>query len=192
MTHPSFFGYGSLVNLATHDYDNPRAASLRGWRRVWHGTHLREVTYLSVVRDDTTTLKGVIAGVPNDDWAALDAREAAYQRHDVSHLVDHPVPTAVYQVRPEHVAPKDAHPILLSYVDVVAQGYLRVFGESGVAHFFDTTDGWDAPILDDRADPIYPRHQKLSLDEKLMIDDHLAAVMQKTKEARLTGEGLGL
>lgn len=192
MTHPSFFGYGSLVNLATHDYANPRAATLRGWRRVWRGTHLREVTYLSVIRDDTTILKGVIAGVPNDDWAALDAREAAYQRHDVSHLVDHPVPTAVYQVLPEHVAPKDAHPILLSYVDVVTQGYLRVFGEEGVAHFFDTTDGWDAPILDDRADPIYPRHQCLTLDEKLMVADHLAAVVQKAEETRLTGKGLGL
>ena len=181
MTQPSFFGYGSLVNLATHEYAAPRRATLRGWRRVWHGTHLREVSYLSVIRDDATTLHGVIAGVPNDDWAALDAREAAYQRHDVSHAVDHSAPTAVYQVRPEHIAPKDAHPILLSYVDVVVQGYLHLFGEDGVAHFFDTTDGWDAPILDDRADPIYPRHQSLTKQELGIVDDNLAAVMQKAE-----------
>jgi hypothetical protein len=192
MMHPAFFGYGSLVNLATHDYAEPRAATLRGWRRVWRGTHLRELAYLSVIPDEASTLKGVIAGVPNDDWAALDKREAAYQRHDVSQQVDHVGITAVYQVRPEHVAPQDAHPILLSYIDVVVQGYLNMFGEEGVAHFFQTTDGWDAPLLDDRADPIYPRHQKLTMDERLLVDDHLAAVMQQAEETRLTREGLGL
>lgn len=192
MTYPSFFGYGSLVNLATHDYASPQAASLRGWRRIWQGTSLREVAYLSVIRDKASTVKGVIAGVPEGDWAALDRREAAYQRHDVSHQVDHPLPTAVYQVRPEHVAPAHVHPILLSYLDVVAQGYLRMFGEDGVADFFRTTDGWGVPILDDRKDPIYPRHQQLCLDERLLVDDHLAAVVQQAEQARLSGKGLDL
>jgi hypothetical protein len=50
-----------------------------------------------------------------------------------------------------------AHPVLLSYLDVVVQGYLQEFDEAGVAHFFDTTDGWDAPLLDDRTHPHYPR-----------------------------------
>lgn len=192
MTHPSFFGYGSLVNLATHDYADPAPAQLQGWRRVWRGTQLREVAYLSVVADQSTTLHGVIAGVPDGDWAALDAREAAYQRHDVSRLVDHPRATAVYQVRPEHIAPQGAHPILLSYLDVVVQGYLRMFGEEGVTHFFATTDGWNAPILDDRAAPIYPRHQRLTPAERALVDDHLATVVQQAKETRLTGEGFGI
>ncbi len=192
MTHPSFFGYGSLVNLATHDYADPTPAQLQGWRRVWRGTQLREVAYLSVVADQSTTLHGVIAGVPKGDWAALDAREAAYQRHDVSHLVDHPRVTAVYQVRAEHIAPQGAHPILLSYLDVVVQGYLRMFGEEGVSHFFATTDGWDAPILNDRASPVYPRHQRLTPAERALVDDHLATVVQQAKEARLTGEGFGI
>ena len=192
MNHPAFFGYGSLVNLATHDYAMPRTGELRGWRRIWRGTFLREVTYLSVIPDEGTTLMGVVAGVPDGDWAALDQREAAYKRHDVSHQVDHTGPTAVYQVRSEHIAPQDSHPILQSYLDVVAQGYLRMFGERGVAHFFETTDGWDAPILDDRADPIYPRHQKLTLDERLLVDDHLTAVVDQAKEARLAGKRLGV
>ena len=41
MNHPAFFGYGSLVNRATHDYRQAVPARLKGWRRVWRGTDLR-------------------------------------------------------------------------------------------------------------------------------------------------------
>ena len=61
------------------------------------------------------------------------------------------------------------------------QGYLRVHGEEGVGQFFDTTDGWDMPILDDRAAPLYPRHQVLTAAETALVDHHLAAVMQKAE-----------
>ncbi|MEJ8562976.1 gamma-glutamylcyclotransferase [Yoonia sp. GPGPB17] len=184
MSDPAFFGYGSLVNLATHTYDDPRPAVLHGWRRIWQRTNLRKAAYLSVVPCAQTALHGVVARVPGADWAALDQREAAYQRHDVSQTIQHDgviAPTAVYQVRAEHVAKAEGHPILLSYVDVVVQGYLRVHGDEGVAHFFETTDGWDAPVLDDRADPIYPRHQTLSAAERALTDHHLSAVMQKAE-----------
>ena len=66
--------------------------------------------------------------------------------------------------------------MLLSYIDVVVQGYLREFGERGVRHFFETTDGWEAPVLDDRAAPIYPRHQRLSPDERALVDDQLREI----------------
>lgn len=183
MSDPAFFGYGSLVNLATHDFAAPRPATLQGWRRVWRGTHLRKAAYLSVMPDDDCVLHGVIAQVPGADWAALDQREAAYRRHDVSDKVRHDgpqFPTAVYQVRPEHIA-QDAHPILQSYLDVVVQGYLRVFGLEGVSHFFATTKGWDTPILNDRDNPIYTRHQVLNADERALVDQHLAAVMKQAE-----------
>lgn len=184
MSDPAFFGYGSLVNLATHAYDDPRPAELHGWRRVWRRTHLRRAAYLSVMPCAETTLRGVIAGVPGADWDALDQREAAYQRHDVSEGIRHDgpkAPTAVYQVRSEHVADADDHPILLSYVDVVVRGYLQMHGHAGVSHFFETTDGWNAAILNDRADPVYPRYQALSKDERALVDRHLAAVMEKAE-----------
>ena len=179
-----FFGYGSLVNPQTHTYADPRIATLLGWRRVWKGTHLREVAYLSVERDENSTLKGVLAGVPNGDWAALDAREAAYDRHDVTEMIGPQSPrakTVVYQVSPSHVAPDGEHAILLSYVDVVVQGYLKLYGEDGVAHFFATTAGWHLPILDDRANPIYPRHQRLSAQERDLVDQHLAAMVKQAE-----------
>ncbi|KJZ18333.1 gamma-glutamylcyclotransferase family protein [Loktanella sp. S4079] len=176
MTDPAFFGYGSLVNLATHSYAQPRPARLHGWRRMWQSTSVRDIAFLSVVPDPNCVIAGVIAQVPNADWAALDLREAAYNRHDItSQIQDNgaAASTAVYQVDPNlHLDAQTRHPILLSYLDVVVQGYLQMFGAEGVAAFFETTDGW-GPILDDRAAPQYPRAQKLNKDETALVDDHL-------------------
>ena len=180
MNDPAFFGYGSLVNTATHQFADPRPATLQGWRRIWRGTNLRKAAFLSVEPDPDCRLQGLVARVPNADWATLDLRERAYQRHDVSHLIQHDgprAPTAVYQVQPDHIAKTTNHPILLSYLDVVVQGYRNVFGDAGVAHFFQTTHGWDAPIHDDRASPLYPRHQLLTAQERALVDRHLTAMV---------------
>ena len=67
-------------------------------------------------------------------------------------------------------------PIALSYLDVVVQGYLAEFGEAGVARFFETTDGWDAPVLNDRDAPIYRRHRPSSAKERRLVSDHLSAL----------------
>ncbi|GGL52861.1 gamma-glutamylcyclotransferase family protein [Wenxinia marina] len=176
---PLFFGYGSLVNLATHGYRDPRPARLTGWRRVWRRTSLREVAFLSVDPAPDVTIDGVVAQVPGADWALLDERERAYARHDVTHAVAHdgPVaPCAVYRVSEGLIQPaSEAAPILLSYLDAVAQGFLRVYGTDGLAAFFATTEGW-GPIRDDRAAPVYPRAQVLTAEERAEVDRHLAGV----------------
>jgi len=178
MKDPFFFGYGSLVNRATHSYPSAYPARVTGWRRVWRHTTLRKVAYLTAYPAPGETIEGLIAAVPGHDWAALDERERAYDRHTVTGPLDHGAPhevtVQIYAVDARHSdAPDARHPILLSYIDVVAQGYLREFGEDGARRFFDTTDGWDAPILDDRAAPIYPRHQRLTDAEQRFIDRHL-------------------
>ena len=176
---PYFFGYGSLVNRQTHTYPDPHPARLAGWRRAWVKTSNRDLVFLSVVEDPETTIDGLIAAVPGADWQALDAREKGYARVSSGGAVTHPiVPSpdiAHYAVPPEHFVTGD-HAILLSYLDVVVQGFLREFGESGVARFFETTDGWDTPVIDDRAAPRYVRHQALSEAERALVDDHLAGV----------------
>jgi len=179
--HAYFFGYGSLVNRDTHGFENTRPARLSGWRRVWRHTTLRPVAFLTVVPDAAAEIDGLIAPVPGADWPALDEREAAYVRapaaHQVRHDLSHAPEIAVYTIPDgHHGAPTSAHPILLSYIDVVVQGYLREFGEAGVARFFDTTQGWDAPVLDDRDAPRYARHRKLSGEERLLTDAHLDRV----------------
>ncbi|KIC15584.1 gamma-glutamylcyclotransferase family protein [Leisingera sp. ANG-Vp] len=179
MAAPYFFGYGSLVNTATHTYGDARPARLQGWRRAWVHTGLREVAFLSAVPCKDSAIDGLIAEVPEADWAALDEREFAYDRLPASEQVQHDVAGApeisVYAVALEKQnGVTDQHPVLLSYLDVVLQGYLQVFGEAGVKDFIATTDGWEAPLLNDRAAPRYPRHQRLSRAERSLFDSLIA------------------
>lgn len=195
MSDPFFFGYGSLVNTATHTYPNPLPARVRGWRRAWRHTAMSDVAFLTVVPDAGTQIEGLIAEVPGHDWAALDEREAGYTRSEVPPpdlFVETPGARTVqvYQTRTDQDMALDIRcPILLSYLDVVVQGYARVFGKDGVSRFFESTSGWDAPILNDRATPRYPRHQLLSTEETALVDDHLtrlSAHMQDLHQADMT------
>ena len=181
ISHAYFFGYGSLVNRGTHAYEHAQTATLTGWRRLWRHTGLRKLAYLSVVPDPTSTIEGLIAAVPQNDWAALDLREANYARlsaaHQISHKMDHQPEIAVYSIpEGDHQAPTQQHPVLLSYIDVVAQGYMHEFGLEGAKQFFASTGGWDIPVLDDRAAPIYPRHRTLTRAETAFVDTELAAL----------------
>ncbi len=185
--HAYFFGYGSLVNRDTHAFKDAHPAQLKGWRRTWRPTNLREVAFLSVTRDNDSWINGLIAPVPDADWHALDIREGAYDRIPAGHMIAHPLPhtpqIAVYSVPDDHHgAAGGGHHLLLSYIDVVVQGYLREFGPEGAQHFFDTTDGWEAPVLNDRAAPHYPRACRLSTDERDIVDaalDRLGVQMRR-------------
>lgn len=178
MNDPFFFGYGSLVNTATHAFGGVRPARARGWRRAWRHSDLRPVSFLTAVPDELCVIDGVIAAVPGGDWAALDAREHAYDRlaasAQIEHDAPHPLDIAIYAIPAgRHRAPSETNPILMSYLDCVLQGYLHRYGPEGVTGFIATTDGWEAPILDDRSAPRYPRHQVLTPDERALFRDHL-------------------
>ena len=188
MRDPYFFGYGSLVNRATHDFPNPHRAQLRGWRRVWRHTDLRPVAFLTAVPDAGSVIDGMIAHVPGNDWRALDQREWAYDRVPATGAVIPPlgagIEIAVYAVAAgRHGTPSERYPVLLSYLDAVVQGYLREYGEAGADRFFATTDGWEAPFLNDRAAPRYPRHQQLAPDETAFVDDRLARLAVDVRPA---------
>lgn len=175
MSEPFFFGYGSLVNRATHVYTPAYRARLTGWRRMWMHTVGRVTPFLTGVRDANSAIDGLVAHVPGGDWAALDLREEGYDRHAVLSglTVEEEVPVAaqVYAVPVVNMKRQDdPAPILMSYLDVVIQGYLREFGERGGHEFFATTDGWEVPVVDDRAAPRYPRHQVLRADERAFVD----------------------
>lgn len=177
MTSPYFFGYGSLVNSATHSHEGVEPATLTGWSRAWRRTRFRDISFLTAVPDSHASIAGIVAPVPNSDWAALDAREFAYYRAEVSrHVQVHGNPTWGQHVSVYAISEQDQEvgteqtPILLSYLDVVVQGYHKVFGEQGVWDFVETTKGWDTPILNDRAAPLYPRAQTLSAFEVHLSD----------------------
>jgi len=169
ITSEYFFGYGSLVNLETHIYRNPQKASISGWRREWVTTADRDISYLSIRPDADCTIDGMKADVAGIGWDALDEREAGYMRLD-------PADTdfQIYRVTPDTIDTSGpAKPILLSYLDCVIQGFHTHYGHDGVTRFFETTDAWNRPILDDRKAPRYPRAQVLSSVETSLVNEHL-------------------
>ncbi|WP_069300843.1 gamma-glutamylcyclotransferase family protein [Neptunicoccus sediminis] len=171
----SFFGYGSLVNAGTHNYQNLRPVTLQGWRRHWVQSSRRAVAFLSVTPDPLSSISGLVADVGDIGWDALDQREAAYDRLV---LDEEPLRgVAMYKASAAAVSPENLnHPILLSYLDCVVQGFHQVFGKDGVGDFFRSTSGWDTPILNDRATPLYPRAGLLSDTETALVDDHINMV----------------
>ena len=72
--------------------------------------------------------------------------------------------------------PTERNPILLSYLDTVVQGFLTHWGRNGVDRFFASTDGWSAPILNDRDAPIYSRVQRTTEAERDLVDALLESV----------------
>ncbi|KUF10545.1 gamma-glutamylcyclotransferase family protein [Pseudoponticoccus marisrubri] len=178
MQHAYFFGYGSLVNRMTHGFTPVHRARVSGWRRAWRAVPERDLCVLTAVADPAGEIDGLIAPVPEEGWAALDLREAAYERHEATGDVRHAARAeqiAIYAVSPARGrAPGPDNPILLSYLDVVIEGYLAEYGRAGAEAFFDTTAGWQAPILDDRAAPRYVRATRPEPEVRAIVDAALA------------------
>ncbi len=173
-----FFGYGSLVNVATHDYRNTHTATVNGWERHWVPSNSRPEAFLSVRPKTGSAIMGLIADVAPIGWEGLDLREIGYTRAPLTPeelAIENPNSVQMYRALPDHIADSDENVhILLSYLDVVTQGFLREFGLAGVENFYTTTANWHIPVRDDRAEPAYPRAQNLSASETALVDGNLA------------------
>ncbi len=167
--------------MSTHDYGGVRF-QVQDWQRVWVGTTVREHAFLSAMPKQGSAIQGMKAKVPNANWSALDKREFAYDRTPITHLNSSEMDVALYRVKPDLIKKEDTSSILLSYLDVVIQGYHQNFGIEGVKGFFKSTIGWDRPILDDRSCPIYPRHQTLSKIEQGLVDDWIISSSAMVKQ----------
>ena len=168
------FGYGSLANQGTHDWPDAGTATLSGWRRAWshRATGERFVTALTIEPAPGSVIEGRLLALPDTDWPKLDARESGYEC--VAAPVHPMLPDTVTYVSGNHVPADEVHPIWLSYVDTVLEGFFALGGIVSVEAFITTTDGWDAPIVDDRIDKRYPRATTLSRDTEREIDGLLA------------------
>ncbi|MFV0358347.1 gamma-glutamylcyclotransferase family protein [Tropicimonas sp.] len=179
MANALFFGYGSLVNAATHGFSGCRPARLDGWRRVWVPTGLRTRAFLSA-EPANGAIDGLVTAVPEGERAALDAREQAYTQHRVQVCLTgtgRETTVRLYAVPARHrIAPLPRHHLALSYIDVVVQGFLDIYGETGARRFFSTTAGWDLPVVDDRQAPHYARHRPLRPWQRAFVDAGLAAL----------------
>lgn len=181
------FGYGSLVNEATHRTPVVAtvSAELVGWRRIWlrrppNPDSPRDgIAFLSVEEAPGTTIQGVVmidrvASLPD-----LDRREALYDRVpldpatvtllEVHSALAPDVPFFVYRAsaRADEAPPPR---IVRSYLDAVFQGYAARFGDGGVEAFLASTANAALEIEEDRDVPVYPRAVTLSDAERTAFD----------------------
>ena len=168
-----FFGFGSLVNTGTHRYVPVAPASVQGWKRIWVNSDCYKHAFLSVAPDAHSTIQGLLAQVPNNDWQELDAREVGYLRRELTPqdwFSESTVESAHAQDVQMYVLQKGepacpAKPILWSYLETVLYGYYQWFGIAGVEAFVSSTGNW-TDVLDDRENPIYPRYVQAEGDVK--------------------------
>jgi hypothetical protein len=186
----AYFGYGSLVNRATHRTAILDAvpARLKGWRRIWRPRPDMPgfpAALLSVRAEPQAVCDGLLVIDRADNLPAVDAREARYRRvalrpAEVEAAEPLPVglPLYVYVAQTE-VPPHPAPPMILrSYLDAVLQGFFAEHGEAGVRRFLRETEGFGTPIHDDRHRPIYPRAVALAAHEAALFEALLAEPRQ--------------
>ncbi len=181
-----YFGFGSLVNKHTlrTSYVDIVPATLRGWCRHWQArTHTLEedVALLSIHRDETSSIRGMLVVDLAENLPLVDEREVGYSRHtlELGHLELPPAfeaPENLYvYVANEAVDVEDTGALLQSYMDAVLQGFRNEYGDAGVSHFMETTKGFERRILFDRDTPLYPRHVSLEDAERALYDQVLAS-----------------
>jgi glutathione-specific gamma-glutamylcyclotransferase len=175
----AYFGYGSLVNRHTRPaHTRARPARLAGWIRQWK--HCIDLPFgkacaLTAEKRAGCEIEGVLVLDHHDGLAAVDDREAGYRRERIE-LPEMEAPAGEMDIFIYVSAPEWNHwgsaeyPILRSYVDCVLAGYLEVWGREGAAKFIKGTEGWGAPILDDRAAPRYPRAVPIDWGLRAAID----------------------
>jgi hypothetical protein len=178
----AYFGYGSLVNRATHRTTNVDAAPARlaGWRRCWRPRPDMPgfpAALLTIREEPGAFCDGLLVVDLAENLAAVDAREARYRRIAVpleSLETAAPVPPGcpVYVYVAETEVPPHPEPprILQSYLDAVLQGFLQVHGEEGLRRFVQETEGFETPLHADRLSPAYPRAVALAEAEAALFD----------------------
>ncbi|MEM8750267.1 MAG: gamma-glutamylcyclotransferase family protein [Pseudomonadota bacterium] len=190
----AYFGFGSLVNLntLTTPYIAAHRAKLDGWRRVWlprpsTAPHILAgmppLAFLSAEPSPGIIIDGMVVVDHAASLPALDLREVMYKRTPIGtgSLTALDENAGALQARSDlflYVAEQEADPdsveprpsILRSYLDAVFQGFLHNFGDEALERFVFTTRNFHLPVLEDRDNPIYPRHVTLSRREKIRFD----------------------
>jgi cation transport regulator ChaC len=182
----AYFGYGSLVNRATHRTRIVDAfpARLVGWRRFWRPRPDMPgfpAALLTVREEEGAVCDGLLVIDRAANLAAVDEREARYRRLpllsralETSQPVPEGCPVFVYVAEEDIPAHPGPPAILRSYLEAVLQGFLVEHGEQAVRRFMAETHGFDTPLHDDRAAPVYPRAVTLSESEKTLFESLLA------------------
>ena len=180
----AYFGFGSLVNKHTlrTSYQDIIPARLKGWRRHWQNYEDQSgktMSLLSIHRDESSIIDGMIVIDLLENLPAVDEREAGYQRHNLTKRdlellepVNLPDNIFVY-VADESKGTSEDNPLHQSYLDAVLQGFRNEYGDEGVHRFMDTTIGFRRRLIQDRDFPNYPRSVTLIESEMKLFDEAL-------------------
>lgn len=183
------FAYGSLLNKATWPFDvDIELVTVRSWVRQWRQivqTDRGKICALTISPDIKSSIDGILLAADDQTLSKLIKREIGYNRTEIlnsnisknqnsnKHLLkDESVITFISSKPTFAWATKEA-PILLSYIDVVAKGYFDFYGMEGLINFFNTTEGWNLPIMNDRSQPLYPRALKLDPEFLNLVDQQI-------------------
>ncbi len=189
-THIAYFGYGSLVNRATHRTDivDFSRVSLKGWRRQWLSRppgKFGHVALLSVIQDFDSEIDGLMVLDYARNLPALDEREIRYDRKSVDQInlkemeqdtiskprLNKDIKVNIYVAKEIAIINEPAKSrILRSYLDAVMQGYLNKFGREGLDRFLQSTDNFEIGIREDRNQPVYTRPVALPARERSLFD----------------------
>jgi hypothetical protein len=128
------------------------------------------------VPNQAAEVAGVLVTIPRENLQALDAREVGYERVQLSPadlLPASPGGPEIFTYTSRRAAHRPGNrdfPIWRSYLECVLAGFLSLGGAAAAHDFVVTTDGWEAPILDDRTAPKYMRAVLLSPDVQRQVD----------------------
>jgi hypothetical protein len=180
------FGYGSLVDRVNQVPGCIWPVKLTGFTRAWRhciDTDWGKVCALTIIPNNSARVTGVLVPLSPEGLTELDKREIGYIRRNVQqhHLTvevsaNELGPVFTYFSEEQLLRPGSReYPIWCSYVDYILAYYIQLFGGDAAHRFITETVGWEAPMLDDRHYPKYPRAKPLSIQMRTMIDQSLAA-----------------
>jgi len=189
------FGYGSLVESYANKSKFVEVSI--NFRRVWNAWNTKaRATFLGLEPcDKKHSVTGVIYPIfTKQELADLDLREQGYKKYDIPHSdvkvlneglneimrgmkLDASTQLFTYVPTEAGNKPNAMYPILQSYIDLCADGFLK-FRPAGiprddndpVRRFLDTTYGWSHYMLNDR---ILARRPWKYEDNSYTIDDYL-------------------
>ncbi|MBS3158349.1 gamma-glutamylcyclotransferase [Candidatus Woesearchaeota archaeon] len=169
MVEHFIFGYGSLINTqsrtGTSETGKPIPVRIKGVQREWNiVVPDYHQTGLGVIYVPQSTCNGVIVPVTESGLAKFDERELKHgyeqvqiERQTIEVLTGIQIPAegdVLMYITKNPGSPSDDCPIAQSYLDVVVAGCLE-FGDEFAREFIATTQGWEHPWVNDRANPRY-------------------------------------
>lgn len=171
-------GYGSLISsesrAKTGETGQVWPVKLHGFERHWSVmTPELGMSSVAIVKAEEKFCNGVLIEVAEDQFPLFDEREKGYQRAQIPKQQlqpyhDEPLPEGIYWAyhTQDVVHPCHKFPITLSYVDVILSGCFE-HGDAFTTDFLSLTQGWHAPLINDRPTPVYPRAQPNLATERL-------------------------